>query len=65
MPPKASPLISQFFTIPDIAKELQVSEKSVRRWVKAGELIAHRVGNQIRIAPDDYTLFLRQRRGLK
>ncbi|MBT4626361.1 MAG: helix-turn-helix domain-containing protein [Rhodospirillales bacterium] len=59
--PRCTP--SPFLTIPDIAERLQVSDKTVRKWVKVGDLIAHLIGGQYRISEEDFSLFLRVRRG--
>lgn len=32
------------FTLPEVARRLNVSESSVRRWIKSGDLSATRVG---------------------
>ncbi|AWB07302.1 excisionase (plasmid) [Azospirillum humicireducens] len=48
-------------TIPDVADRLQVSIKSVRRWIVSGDLPTVRLGRQIRIQPKDLDIFLRQR----
>lgn len=62
---KATPLTSPaLLTIADIAALDRVSIKTVRRWITTGDLIAHRLGSQWRIAPADHELFLRARRGL-
>jgi excisionase family DNA binding protein len=58
-PPSPPP----FSTISDVAKRLQVSTKTVRRWIKNGELIGHLIGSQWRISENDFELFLRTRRG--
>jgi len=54
----------RLLTIADIAERDRVSEKTVRRWIKSGELIAHKLGGQWRISEADHALFLHQRRGL-
>ncbi len=61
--PRTEPL-TVLLTIPQTAKVLQVSEKKVRRLIKTGELVAYRIGHQLRIAEEDLLLFLQQRRGL-
>ncbi|GLR78896.1 helix-turn-helix domain-containing protein (plasmid) [Azospirillum oryzae] len=48
-------------TIPDVAERLQVSVKTVRRWIVSGDLPTVRLGRQIRIQPKDLDIFLRQR----
>lgn len=47
--------------IEDVAALCQVSEKTVRRWVAAGELPAAKLGAQWRIRPRDLDLFVRDR----
>ena len=54
--------ISPMLTIPQTATILQVSEKSVRRWIESGDLIAHRIGRQLRISQADLDTFIRMRR---
>ncbi len=49
-------------TIPQIAEVLQVSEKTVRRWIVARELIAHKLGRQWRISHNDLEIFIKARR---
>lgn len=49
-------------TIPQTAKRLQVSTKTVRRWIDAGDLIAHRFGRQLRISDPDLMAFIKLRR---
>ena len=49
-------------TVPQTAEHLQVSEKTIRRWIKSGDLIAHRLGRQLRISESDLRDFIRMRR---
>jgi excisionase family DNA binding protein len=51
----------KFFTIAEVAERLRVSTRTVRRWIKAGDLIAHRIGG-LRIAENDLRAFLALRR---
>ena len=44
---KTTPL--KLLTIDDVAALFQVSPKTVRRWIQAGELVAAKLGNQWRI----------------
>ena len=48
----------QFFTIAEVAERLQVATRTVRRWIKAGDLVVHRVGGVVRIAELDLRAFL-------
>lgn len=50
------------FTIEQVAELLQVSAKTVRRWIGDGKLVAHRFGRQWRISEDDLHTFIRLRR---
>jgi len=50
------------YTIPDTARFCQVSERTVRRWITRRELIAYKLGNQLRIAPYDLDVFMKLRR---
>jgi excisionase family DNA binding protein len=48
----------RFFTIAEVAERLCVSTRTVRRWIEAGDLIAHRPGRVVRIAESDLRAFL-------
>ena len=48
----------RLLTIKDVAYRLQLSERTVRRLVDAGELLAFRVGRQWRILPKDLQKYL-------
>ena len=54
----------KFFTMPEVAECLNVSTRTVRRWIKCGELIAHRLGGVVRIAESDLRAFLARYRQL-
>jgi excisionase family DNA binding protein len=47
-----------FFSIAEVAERLNVSTRTVRRWIAAGDLMAHRIGGVVRIAKADFRLFL-------
>lgn len=64
MPSKPNPKIKAFWTVLDIAQHLDVSPRTVWRWVDAGDLVAHRFGRSVRIADDDLRAFLAQHRGV-
>jgi excisionase family DNA binding protein len=46
-----------FLTLQDLAARWHISVKSVRRIVARGELKVHRIGNQIRVSPDDVAAY--------
>jgi excisionase family DNA binding protein len=48
----------RFFTIAEVAERLHVATRTVRRWIKAGDLVVHRAGAVVRIAQADLRLFL-------
>jgi len=48
----------KFFTIAEVAETLKVATRTVRRWIKAGDLVAHKVGGVVRIADGDLRAFL-------
>lgn len=47
--------------IRETANYLNVSDKTIRRWIKTGQLRAHQLGRQWRIAPDEIERFLATR----
>ncbi len=59
---KPSPSPTMLFSIEQVAIRLNVSVVTVRRWIKRGELIAHKLGHLWRISEADFELFLRERR---
>jgi excisionase family DNA binding protein len=52
----------QFFTIAEVAECLNVSTRTVRRWIKERQLVAHRLHGVVRIADSDLRAFLAQHR---
>ncbi len=59
--PKLTDSVS-FYSIQSIAEILDVSVKTVRRWINRGELPAHKLGNQWRVSSLDLDVFLKLRR---
>ena len=53
---------TQWLSVDDIAKELNVSIETVRNWIRKNKLIAYRVGRDYRIKQSDYDKFLEDRR---
>ena len=54
--------LTRFYTVSEVANLLAVSSRSVRRWIAAGELLAHRFGRQVRISEIDLRSFVDCRR---
>ena len=48
----------KFFTIAEVAERLNVASRTIRRWIKAGDLVVHRIGGVVRIAEGDLRAFL-------
>ena len=59
-PAPSPPLI--LYSIEEVAGILKVSTKTIRRWIKSGELVAHQIGRQWRISDADLQAFVRMRR---
>jgi excisionase family DNA binding protein len=52
----------KFFTIRQVADSTEVSERTVRRWIKKHWLIVHRIEGLVRISDSDYATFLASHR---
>jgi excisionase family DNA binding protein len=48
----------RFFTIQAVADFLEVSTRTVRRWIEKGLLVAHRFNGVLRISEADFLAFL-------
>ncbi len=51
-----------FHTVAQVAERWQCSEKTVRRLIERGELVAHRLSSQIRISDTDLSAYERVNR---
>ena len=52
----------RFFTVAEVAESIGVSVRTVRRWIKRGELVAHHFGAVVRIAESDLKAFIARHR---
>jgi excisionase family DNA binding protein len=52
----------RFYSVPQVADLLGVSTRSVRRWIAASELFAHKFGRQVRISEADLRTFVEKGR---
>ena len=59
---KSATALPALLIIKQAAIHLQVSSKTIRRWIDAGDLIAHRLGRQRRISETDLQTFIRMER---
>jgi len=62
LPPGAAAQCGPVLSIPVVAKQLDISTKTVRRLIASGELPHHRIGRQIRISEQDLNIFIALRR---
>jgi excisionase family DNA binding protein len=50
--------LPKYYPIKAVAEALDVSPRTVRRWIANGDLIAHRVERVVRVADTDLRAFL-------
>jgi len=50
--------LPKLHTIKAVAEALDVSSRTVRRWIENGDLAVHRVDSVVRVAEDDLRAFL-------
>jgi excisionase family DNA binding protein len=50
--------LPKYYTIKAVAEALDVSPRTIRRWIAKGNLIVHRVDGVVRIAEADLRAFL-------
>jgi excisionase family DNA binding protein len=55
---EAHPRLPIMLTCEEVAGQLQMSERHVRRLVTAGALPVHRFGSAVRISSDDLTRYI-------
>ncbi len=60
--PVTAARLPRLLAVNEVAQLLQVSTKTVRRWIERRELRTHRLGRQLRVAEEDLAAFLGQRR---
>lgn len=54
--------LERLYSLNRVAEVFDVNVRTVRRWVKAGELPVHRLGRQLRVSQQDLDNFLSARR---
>ncbi|MGH2775410.1 MAG: helix-turn-helix domain-containing protein [Actinomycetota bacterium] len=59
--PNSTSTMGDFLTVAEVAKQLRVSNMTVYRLIKAGEMRAVRVGRGYRLKEDDVRRYLQQR----
>jgi excisionase family DNA binding protein len=63
MRPDKSKSSPKFYTIAQVAEFVEVSTRTVRRWIAEGLLVAHRINGLVRISDADFQTFLAGHRG--
>jgi excisionase family DNA binding protein len=48
----------RFFTVGAVARQIDVSPRTVHRWIAQGKLAVHRIGRSVRISEADLKMFL-------
>jgi len=48
----------QFYDIQEVAKELDVSTRTIRRYIDDGKMTAFKIGNKVKIRPGDLDEFI-------
>jgi excisionase family DNA binding protein len=59
--PNSTSAMGAFLTVAEVAKQLRVSNMTVYRLIKAGEMRALRIGRGYRLKEDDVRTYLQQR----
>ena len=57
-----APLSTEWLSVEDIAKELGLTEETIRTYIRSRQLTAYRVGNTYRIKREDLNRFLERRK---
>jgi excisionase family DNA binding protein len=52
----------RFFTVGEIALQLNVSSRTVHRWIADRQLVVHHIGRSVRVSGADLKVFLAIRR---
>jgi excisionase family DNA binding protein len=54
--------LPRLLSMAKVSTQLDVSQKTVRRWIERGELPVHRLGRQLRISETDLAAFVAKSR---
>jgi excisionase family DNA binding protein len=54
--------LPKYYSIKTVAEAIDVSTRTVRRWIENGDLVVHRVDGVVRVAEADLRIFLAQHR---
>ena len=56
--PEQTPPPPRFYSVAQVAQHLQVSQKTIRRWIEGGDLDVYRLGRLIRISDQALQAYL-------
>ena len=59
---KSASAPARFHSVRSVAEHFEVAARTVARWIERGELRAHHLGRQVRIAEEDEISFAAARR---
>lgn len=48
----------EFYLVEELAEKLRVSKMTIYRYIKAGKLMAHKIGKEFRIGKEEFNTFL-------
>jgi excisionase family DNA binding protein len=57
--------VPKLLDVVEVATLLDVSEKTIRRWISAGRLPMHRIGRLVRVSDADLAAFIADARDCK
>lgn len=60
--PKPIESVGQLLTVDDVADQLRVSTKTVRRLIERGDLPECRIGHSVRVLDQDLTQYIHRNR---
>lgn len=52
--------LKEFYTLDQLAEEINMNKQSIRKFIKAGELKAYKVGNRYMTTREDVTAWLKR-----
>ncbi|MCX6793408.1 MAG: helix-turn-helix domain-containing protein [Candidatus Falkowbacteria bacterium] len=50
----------EFYLVEELAKKIRVSNMTIYRYIKAGKILAYKIGKEFRIDENEFTNFLKK-----
>jgi excisionase family DNA binding protein len=60
--PQPTRHVPQYLSIKNLAQRLEVSPRTIHRWIAAGQLRVHTPGGLVRVSEEDVAAFMAARR---